>query len=239
MAFRARIEEDLRYLIDSLPPANRLYQNEDGTPRQPSDLELHKLAHLSALNEQRTLKFWEWFTIGEKEGKLYKSNTDDIARLLPSDSNGAQGDIVDKVPFEDKNGNIQWKFVRENEEEGWEKLSYYLLLPALAGLVGIHLFKEDTGVDQWALEELKRRAGQGAELKDEEIVEKILSGEYDKLLELKKKLWIGVLKESRSAYLYHYIYIYWVYIYITPIYYLLNPLRGWNTHVFKSWLGKV
>lgn len=180
------MEEDLRYLIDSLPPAARLYQNEDGSARQPSELELHKLAHLSLLNEKRGLKFWQWFMLNEKEGQLYLNNTNDVARLLPSESNGAQGDIIDKIPYEDKDGKIQWKLVHEDQEEGWEKMSYYLMLPALVALVGVHLFKEDTGVDQWALDELKLRATEGVDVKDEVIVDRILSGEYDKLLELKK-----------------------------------------------------
>jgi hypothetical protein len=144
------------------------------------------LAHLSILNEKRELKFWEWFTLSGKEGRLYKNNTEDITKLLPSLENGAHGDIVDKIPYEDKDGQLQWKVVRADGEEGWEKMSYFLMIPALAGLVGIHLFKEETGVDQWALEELKLRAGEGADVKDEVIVERILSGEYDKLLELKK-----------------------------------------------------
>lgn len=185
-AFRGRVEEDLRYLIDTLPAPSLLFKNKDGSPRQLSELELHKLAQLSLLSERRGLKFWQWFLINEKEGSLYTANTADIAKLLPSAGNGAQGDIVDKVPYEAKDGSVQWKVVRGDETEGWEWMSYYLMLPALAALVGIHLFKEEQGVDQWALEELKRRAGQGPVVKDEVIVERILSGEYDKLLELKK-----------------------------------------------------
>ncbi|KAH3673211.1 hypothetical protein WICMUC_003829 [Wickerhamomyces mucosus] len=206
--FRKRVEEDIRYLLDSLPTATRLYQHADGTPREPTDLELHKLAQLALLNQKRQLRLWEYFFLTETESKLYAENYSDIQRLLPSAANGANGDIIDKIPYEDKDGSIKWRIVRDNEDEGWEKLSYYYYVPALVLLVGINLFKEDGGINEWAKKELSLRAledqqeSQGSVLaqlnnkdksveeikkRDDLIVERVLAGDYDKLAKLKTK----------------------------------------------------
>lgn len=198
-AFRARVEEDMRYLLETLPPPHKLYQNPDGTPRQPTDLELHKLAQVALLGKRRTLNFWQQLMLSEQEAQMYFENSQYLEQLLPNATNGASGDIVDKIPFEQKDGTIKWEIVRENDKEGWESLAYYGLVPALVLLVGVHVFKQDTGIDQWALDELKVRTleqdGTGADAdqllsvkdKDNLIVERILSGEYDKLAGLKKK----------------------------------------------------
>jgi len=208
-AFKKVIEEDIRYLIDSLPPADKLYQNPDGTPREPTDLELHKLAHLSVLNEKRKLTLWDYLFLSEGNAKLYSDNYTDILKLLPNSDNGASGNIVDKIPYEDEHGNVKWRVVREIEEEGWEKPSRYLLTPALLIMMGIYLFKDDNGINQWAQDELKLRIMEEVEdgnteaakealkddgktpeeikQRDELIIERILSGEYDKLSGLKKK----------------------------------------------------
>lgn len=211
-AFRRRVEEDIRYLLDSLPPS--LYVNPDGTTREPTDLEFHKLAQLSLLAQRRKLSVFDFFTLSEEEAAVYSQNYKDILKLLPNASNGARGDIVDKIPYESKDGGIEWKVVyAKADDEGWEKLSYYYLVPALVLLVGISIFKDDDGINAWAEKELKLRAlgtddvqvlsneGKSKEeikKRDDLIVERILSGEYDKLSTLQTKLdptFIGDLGE--------------------------------------------
>ncbi|CCH43519.1 hypothetical protein BN7_3070 [Wickerhamomyces ciferrii] len=206
-AFKQVIEEDIRYLIDSLPPASKLYQNADGTPREPTDLELHKLAHLSVLNEKRKLTLWDYLRLSKTNSKLYADNYTDIQNLLPNSENGASGNIIDKIPYEDEKGFVKWRIVRENEKEGWEDLTRWLLIPGYLLFMAVYLFKDDKGVDQWADDELRLRALEETEgeegakellrndnktpeeikKRDELIVERILSGEYDKLSGLKIK----------------------------------------------------
>lgn len=203
--FKKVAEEDIRYLIDSLPPASKLYQNPDGTPREPTDLELHKLAHLSVLSEKRKLSLWDYLFLSEDNAKLYADNYTDIQNLLPNTENGASGNIVDKIPYEDANGEIKWRIVRETEKEGWEEITYYGLIPAYLLFLAVYLFKDDKGVNEWAADELRLRAleeleGTDAAIetlrndnktpeeikkRDELIVERILAGEYDKLAGLK------------------------------------------------------
>lgn len=204
-AFKRIVEEDIRYYIDSLPPASKLYQNPDGTPREPSDLELHKLAHLSVLNEKRKLTLWDYLFLSEDNAKLYADNYTDIQNLLPNAENGASGNIIDKIPYEDGDGNVKWRVVREVEKEGWEDLTRWGLIPAYLLFVAVYLFKDDEGINEWAYEELKLRALEELEgteaaketlsdenktpeeikKRDELIMERILSGEYDKLAGLK------------------------------------------------------
>ncbi|CAM9015732.1 hypothetical protein WICANDRAFT_60524 [Wickerhamomyces anomalus NRRL Y-366-8] len=204
-AFKKIAEEDIRYLIDSLPPASKLYQNPDGSPREPTDLELHKLAHLSVLNEKRKLTLWDYMFLSEDNAKLYADNYTDIQNLLPNSENGASGNIIDKIPYEDAEGNVKWRVVREVEKEGWEDLTRWGLIPAYLLFVAVYLFKDDKGINEWAYDELKLRALEDLEgtdaaketlnnenkspeeikQRDELIVERILSGEYDKLAGLK------------------------------------------------------
>jgi hypothetical protein len=206
--YKKRVEEDIRYLIDSLPPPSKIYQNPDGSPRQPSDLELHKIAQLSLLASKREIGLWKWLTMSSAEAKFYSENYADLQKLLPSLENGASSEIIDKIPYEKPSGEIEWKIVRASNEEGWEKLSYYGLVPGLVLLIGVHLFKDEEGIDEWAEYELKLRAledsdsTEDAEAKlsnvgkslqeirerDNLIIERIISGEYDKLtgLQLKK-----------------------------------------------------
>lgn len=203
--FKKVAEEDIRYLIDSLPPASKLYQNPDGTPREPTDLELHKLAHLSVLSEKRKLSLWDYLFLSEDNAKLYADNYTDIQNLLPNSENGASGNIVDKIPYEDANGEIKWRVVRENEKEGWEEITYYGLIPAYLLFLAVYLFKDDKGVNEWAADELRLRVMEELEgteaaietlrddnktpeeikKRDELIVERILAGDYDKLAGLK------------------------------------------------------
>lgn len=219
LTYKTRVEEDIRYLIDSLPPASRLYQNEDGTPRQPSELELHKIAQLSLLASTRKIPFWKWFFLKEKEAQLYAQNYADLEQLVPSLENGAASDIIDKIPYEDKDGSVKWKVVRADSDEGWEKLSYYGLVPGLLLLIGIHLFKDQDGVQEWAEKELDLRAledslsseeataqlnnvGKTPEeirARDNLIIERIISGEYDKLSQLQLKKRPEILETPENA----------------------------------------
>lgn len=200
------VEKEIRSTINALPLALKLYQNPDGTPRDPTDDELKLLSKLGDLSSKRKLSLIESFTLAKDNADLYLDNQTDLENLVPSYANGASGKIVDKVPYED-GGLIKWRVIRDNDKEGWEKVMYFGFVPAMFLTLGIVLFKPDDGIQQWAETELKLRAQEkyeGSEEKaieslknnispeerkkrDEIIVERILSGEYDRLAGLKLK----------------------------------------------------
>lgn len=207
LKFDLQAEQEIRETINSLPAVNKLYQNTDGTPRTPSDDELKLLSKLTKLGADRKLSILESLTLKKEYESLYLDNQQDLENLIPSYENGASSKIIDKIPYEDATtGTIKWKVVRENQKEGWEKLMYYGFVPSVFLCLAIMLFKPEDGIQDWAEKELRLRAQEKyegstenaiASLKDEGktdaekkkrdeiIVERILSGEYDRLAGLK------------------------------------------------------
>lgn len=206
--FNLQLEQDIRNTINALPPVSKLYQNADGTPRDPSHEELKLLSKLTELTQTRKVGVFEALTLNKENTDLFLDNQNELEKLVPSYENGASGKIIDKIPYEDTaTGEVKWKVVREDQKEGWEKIMYFGFVPAMFLTLAIVLFKPDGGVQEWAEKELRLRAqekhfdgdsakafeslkdnGKSAaekKARDEIIVERILSGEYDRLAGLK------------------------------------------------------
>lgn len=205
--FDLQLEQNIRSKIDSLPKLDNIFTNADGSRRKPSDAELETLAQLNYLSTQRTLSWMNNFNLTEEQENLYNDNLEDLSNL-----NVSTKKIVDKIPFSDPVTNeIKWKIVREDEREGWERVTYYLYIPLLIGLVGILILKQDDDIMTWADDELMLRlrethpddqeliealdnlipelevklTRQQIDLRDAVIIERILSGDYDRLMSLK------------------------------------------------------
>lgn len=193
-------ELDIRKKLDALPGAGKIFQNPDGTARNPEDAELKEVAQLSILANDRRLALVDLLRLSSEQIQLYADNQDDLRTYL---SNGKR--ILDKIPVEDPTtGEITWSIIREQEKEGWEPIIYYGFIPALLVSLYFALFLDKEDISEWALEELRLRAqekyeGDRSELakesnispeeikkRDELIVERILSGDYDRLAGLKK-----------------------------------------------------
>ncbi|AOA64809.1 Subunit of mitochondrial NADH:ubiquinone oxidoreductase (complex I) [Komagataella phaffii CBS 7435] len=208
-AFNLQLEKEIRSKIDSLPKLNNIFQNANGSVRQPSDTELQTIAELNSLVTNRKLSLTDYLFQNAANQALYVDNEADLKEL---DISSRQ--VVDKVPFKDaKTGEIKWKVVRENENEGWEKIMYVGFVPTMILIFAIVLFKDDKSIDEWAMDELllrlKEKNLSDVELIDEldklskshvgkigaseinkrdaVIIERILNGEYDQLSGLKKK----------------------------------------------------
>lgn len=190
LKFDLALETQIRDTIARLPAPSKLYKNEDGLHREPSESELKTLALLVSLASQRKVSLLQALTLSSEHSELARSNQNLLEELIPSYANGAPGKIVDKIPYEE-NGEIKWKFVREGQKEGWEKIMYFSFVPACFLMLGIMMFKPDDGINAWADKELELRVkedleSQGAEKKDSIILERILAGEYDRLAGLMK-----------------------------------------------------
>ncbi|GMM35965.1 hypothetical protein DASC09_032900 [Saccharomycopsis crataegensis] len=206
--FNLQLETEIRDTIAALPPVSKLYKNADGTSRDPSDSELKLLSKLTTLTTGRKISLFEGLTLKKEYGDLYIENQENLESLVPSYENGASGKIVDKIPYEDPStGEVKWQVVREDAKEGWEKIMYFGFVPSMFLMLGIILFKPEGGIREWADKELQLRAQEehfkgdtqkawdslsdsglsAAEKKkrDEVVVERILSGEYDRLAGLK------------------------------------------------------
>lgn len=198
--FSEDLELDIRKRIDALPGVGKIYQNPDGTVRNPDDSELKEVAALSILANERRLALVDIFRLTPEQIKLYVENQSDLRDYL---SNGKQ--ILDKIPVEDPvTGEITWSIIRKEEKEGWEPIIYYGFIPGLLVCLLFAFFLDKEDISEWALEELRLRAqekyeGERQEIakdhdispeelkkRDELIVERILSGEYDRLAGLKK-----------------------------------------------------
>lgn len=198
--FSEDLELDIRKRLDSLPGAGKIFQNPDGTARNPEDAELKEVASLSILGNERRLAIVDMLRLSPEQIRLYTDNQADLREYI---SNGKR--ILDKIPVEDPvTGETTWSIIREKEQEGWEKIIYYGFIPAMLVCLYFALFLDKEDISEWALEELRLRAQEKyqderldlakdsdispEELKkrDELIVERILSGEYDRLAGLKK-----------------------------------------------------
>lgn len=198
--FSESLEHDIRQRLDALPSAGKIFQNPDGTARNPEDSELKEVAALSILANEKRLATMDIIRLNGDQIELYVDNQNDLREYL---SNGKK--ILDKIPVEDPNtGEITWSIIRAEEKEGWENIIYYGFIPALLIALGFALFLDKEDISEWALEELRLRAqekyddnrqdfakdnnisAEDIKKRDELIVERILSGEYDRLAGLKK-----------------------------------------------------
>ena len=198
--FSEELELTIRKQIESLPSAGKVYQNPDGTTRNPSDQELKDVAALSYLANAKRMSYPDWFKLSREQMATFKHNQDDLSEFY---STGKR--ILDKIPVEDKEtGEITWTIIREKQKEGWEGLIYYGYIPGGILCVFFALFLDKENISDWAMEELRLRAQEryndtstelindgtldAEELKkrDALIVERIISGEYDRLAGLKK-----------------------------------------------------
>lgn len=203
-----------RELLDKLPTFEYLFQNEDGSKRTPSDAELKTIAYLNTYSKERKLSLFEQlFTFPKKYEDLYLENDKDLYKLKAS--SGLVIDKIPYE--DTATGDIKWKIVRDGEEkEGWENIAHILFVPAFVFLAVTVFFRDDMDVTEWAKRELlyrvKAKAQEendtevldtfkkfgddptsykfdlaGFNKNDDVIVERILSGEYDKLAKLKVK----------------------------------------------------
>lgn len=203
-----------RELLDKLPSLEYLFQNEDGSKRTPSEDELKTIAYLNTYSKERKLSLVEQlFTFPKKYEDIYLENDEDLYRLKAS--SGLIIDKIPYE--DTATGEIKWKIVRDGEEkEGWETIAHILFVPAFVFLAVTIFWREDMDVTEWAKRELLYRVKAKAEQdndtevldtfkkfgddptsfkfdlaafdkNDDVIVERILSGEYDKLAKLKVK----------------------------------------------------
>lgn len=198
--FSEALEQDIRKRLDALPGAGKIFQNPDGTARNPEDSELKGLAALTILANEKRLATMDILKLNGDQIELYSDNQKDLREYL---SNGKR--ILDKIPVEDPNtGEITWSIIRADEKEGWETIIYYGFIPAMLLALGFALFLDKEDISEWALEELRLRAqekydenrqdfakdnnisAEDIKKRDELIVERILSGEYDRLAGLQK-----------------------------------------------------
>lgn len=215
-AARVDIQAELkcRELLDKLPTLEYLFHNEDGSKRTPSESELKTIAFLNSYSKERKLSLVEQlFTFPKKYEDLYLENDQDLYKLKAS--SGLIIDKIPYE--DTATGEIKWKIVRDGEEkEGWENIAHILFVPAFCFLAVTVFWREDMDVTEWAKRELLYRVKAKAELEndtpvldtfkkfgedptsykfdlagfdknDDVIVERILSGEYDKLAKLKVK----------------------------------------------------
>lgn len=194
--YSEELETALAHSIKRIPPSERLFQKADGTPRNPEDLELQTAAALGALNNQSRATFMDKFRMSQEQSTQYEENS---ALLEPYFLQGRR--VLDKIPVEDPNtGVVTWQVIHEGQKEGWEPIMYYLYVPGLLAALGLYFFLDKTNLSDWALEELRLRAQEkhGDTLediadpverkkRDDLVVERIISGDYDRLAGLKKK----------------------------------------------------
>ncbi|ANB13882.1 hypothetical protein AWJ20_4833 [Sugiyamaella lignohabitans] len=197
--FSEELEQEIRHKLTSLPSSNKVFQNADGTARNPSDEELKVVAELGVLAQGDRATFLDRFRLSQEQRELLAENS----YLLDDYVNNGKR-ILDKIPVEDPTtGEITWTVIRENQKEGWENLIYYGYVPALLISLFFALFLDKENISDWAMEELRLRAQErynsgmeeinNSELSAEErkkqdalIVERIISGDYDRLAGLRK-----------------------------------------------------
>lgn len=206
-------EQKCKELLGKLPNLEYIFQNEDGSERTPSEGELKIIAFLNSYTKTRKLNWIELFTYPRQYKDLYLQNDQDLEKLKAS--SGLIIDKIPYE--DTATGEIKWKIVRDNEEkEGWENIAHFLFIPAFCFLVVALCWRDDMNVTEWAKRELLYRVKSKAEKEgdtealktfekfgdkpegyefdlagfdknDDVIVERILSGEYDKMAKLKVK----------------------------------------------------
>lgn len=190
------LEKAVSETIQKLPVSSKLFQNADGTPRNPEDSELQAAAALGALTNQTRATLIDQFRMNSEQATIFQENSGLIEPYL------IQGrHILDKIPVEDPaTGAVTWQIIREGQKEDWENIIYYMYVPGLLAAAGLYFFMNKSNLSDWALEELRLRAQEkhGDTLeeiadpverkkRDDLVVERIISGDYDRLAGLRKK----------------------------------------------------
>lgn len=197
--FSEELEDAVKAKLDSLPQPGRVFQNADGTARTPSEEELKTIGQVGQLSLDRA-SFLDRIKLSSEQRTKMDMNTYLLHNYV---TYGRR--ILDKIPTEDPTtGEITWTVVREKQKEGWEDLAYYVYVPGLLILLYLVLFLDKENLGDWAMEELRLRAQERfndtldemaakENVSDEElrrrdalIVERIISGEYDRLAGLRK-----------------------------------------------------
>lgn len=195
--YSEELERDILEKCQHVAPANKVFVNVDGTARSPSDDQLKNAASLGALADQPRASFIDQFKMNSQQRELWRLNSAVLAEYA---NNGRR--ILDKIPVEDpKTGEVTWTIIREKQKEGWENLMYYGYVPGLLIALGFALFLDKQSIGDWAVEELRLRAQErfndtskpSSDLSAEELknrdalmVERIISGDYDRLAGLRK-----------------------------------------------------
>jgi hypothetical protein len=197
-AFSEELEKEVSDQILKIPQQGKVFQNADGSQRIPDDEELKQVAQLAYLANKNRYTVWDKLKLNDEQRALLAQN-DYYLQEFAHEGKA----ILDKIPKEDPiTGEITWEVVREGQKEGWEGLTYYGYVPALLLTLVFMLFLDKETPEEWAYEELKLRAQERynedltsstGKLSEEEIkkrdalmVERILSGDYDRLAGLKK-----------------------------------------------------
>lgn len=196
--YSADLENAIAKQIKALPDPTKLYQNADGTPKSPEDAELKGAAALGALYDSPRASLLDRFKLSQEQALTLNENSAHLENFF---LNGRR--ILDKIPVEDPaTGDIKWTIVRENQKEGWEPIMYYGYVPGLLIALVFYFFLDKGSLSDWALEELRLRAlekfgdvpesdeqnlsNEEKKKRDEIMVERILSGDYDRLAGLRK-----------------------------------------------------
>jgi hypothetical protein len=176
-----------------------VFQNADGTARTPSDEELKTIGQVGQLPVDRA-SFMDRIKLSNEQKLKMDTNTYLLENYV---TYGRR--VLDKIPTEDPTtGEITWTVVREKQKEGWEDITYFAYVPGLLILLFLVLFLDKENLGDWAMEELRLRAQERfndtldemaakENVSEEElrrrdalIVERIISGEYDRLAGLRK-----------------------------------------------------
>lgn len=196
--FSEELEKEISDRVLSIPHQEKVFQNADGSQRMPSDEELQTMAQLANLANKSRYTVWDKIKLNNEQRALVAQN-DHYLQAFAHEGKV----ILDKIPKEDPiTGEITWEVVRQNQKEGWEGLTYYGYIPALVLTLVFMMFLDKETPEEWAYEELKLRAQErynedlsssDSSLTEEEVkrrdalmVERILSGDYDRLAGLKK-----------------------------------------------------
>lgn len=225
--FNVELEHTIRKKLDSLTSVLKIYSNPDGTPRTPSDEEFKTISDLQNLFYKRNHSEWALMFLAKPEKQLYKDNSQDLLNFQFTTKDS--GNIIDKIPYKDEQGNLKWKILRSTSKaEGWEFPLFYIVVPiftyVLYAKYTAQMQRRAMDGPDWAEKELRLRAMEEyfhgdtekaleflsnndkseREIRDRDdlVVSRILAGDYDKLSELKKKLPADLIpKAEKNKYL--------------------------------------
>lgn len=203
-------ETKCRDLLASLGPLEDLFHHADQLPES----KLKTIAYLNSYSQQRKLSLWEQLVSFPKEHEdLYLENDANLYKLRAS--SGLIIDKIPYE--DTATGEVKWQVVRDDARtEGWETIAHVMFVPAFVFLAAAVFFRDDMDVTEWAKRELLFRVKSEAEQEgnqavldefalaggdprkpqfdlakfdanDEKVIERILSGEYDKLAKLQSR----------------------------------------------------
>lgn len=202
-------------LLTTLQPLEHLFDHHNKQEQeQLSEDKLKTIAFLNKYSKERKLSLMEQiFTFPKEYEDLYLENDLNLYKLRAS--SGLVIDKIPYE--DTATGELKWKIVRDDEKsEGWETIAHLMFIPAFVFLSAAIFFRDDMDVTEWARRELLFRIKQEAEVEnnseilnefnnaggdprsvsfdlakfnsnDEKVIERILSGEYDKLAKLQQR----------------------------------------------------